>query len=29
MEGTVRAGLFQEGYLVDSSQQIRNNEKKK
>lgn len=29
MEGTVTAGLFQEGYLVDSSQQIRNNEKKK
>lgn len=29
MEGMVTAGLFQEGYLVDSSQQIRNNEKKK
>lgn len=29
MEGIVTAGLFQEGYVVESSQQIRNNDKKK
>jgi len=28
MEGIVTAGLFQEGYVIESSQQIRNNEKK-